>query len=86
VLDRRVDDPGAGPRGAAVQAEQATMDRLGARGDERDLVGPHPQDLGGRGPCVVQDQPCGAAGVVQAAGVGVRRLEGGRERLPGCRV
>ena len=58
VLDRGVGDPAA-RAGALVQAEQPQMDRCGARGGERHLVGADLQRLGHDGAGVVEQQPRG---------------------------
>jgi hypothetical protein len=69
-----------------VQAEQSTVHRLASRRRERDLVGADAERLRGCRARVVEDDAGGPSGVMDPPRVGVRRVEGGRERLPGSRV
>jgi len=85
VLDSGVDDLIAGA-GTPMQAEQSAVHRLGAGGRERDLVGPYVERLGRRSTRVVEDETGGPPRVVDPPGVGVRRAEGGLERLSRRRV
>ncbi len=73
-------------RDAAVQAQQTAVHRIGAGRRERDLVRLYAERLGGRRARVVEHEAGGPARVVDPPGVGVRRVEGGLERLPRRRV